>query len=215
MTNIVNKLKYLKKIQQIEQNIRGSSWAHTAKELLVEGYLGDREGEALFNLAKYGSGNGEIVEIGSWKGRSTIYLAKGSKEAKREKITAIDTFKGSSEHQSILEGRSTYDDFLDNIKNWKVDDYIDILKTSSEEASNNWKKPIRLLFIDGAHEYDMVKNDFLLWEPFLINNGIIAFHDVGSFDGPTRVIEEYIRNSNKFKTITQIGSIFIAIKINN
>jgi predicted O-methyltransferase YrrM len=61
-----------------------------AMEALSKRRLPDREARALFGLAYAGPGEGAIVEIGSFIGRSTIYLAKGAMAAGRERVTAID-----------------------------------------------------------------------------------------------------------------------------
>lgn len=66
----------------------------------VEGFLDPREGYLLCRLAAEGPGLGAIVEIGSYCGRSTAFLAAGSKSAGREKVIAIDHFHGSIEHQA-------------------------------------------------------------------------------------------------------------------
>ena len=65
----------------------------------AEGWLSDREGEILYNLAKNCKGKGVIVEIGSWEGKSTIWIGSGSKNGNKVKIYAIDPHTGSSEHQ--------------------------------------------------------------------------------------------------------------------
>jgi predicted O-methyltransferase YrrM len=62
----------------------------------VPGWLTDAEGELLFNLAKSCSGKGVIVEIGSWKGKSTIWMARGSQAGHGVKIYAIDPHEGDS-----------------------------------------------------------------------------------------------------------------------
>src|SRR5438445_13813483 len=60
----------------------------------IEGWLGPLEGYVLYRLARDGEGKGEIVEIGSWMGRSTAWLAAGSRAPGRERVHAIDTFDG-------------------------------------------------------------------------------------------------------------------------
>ncbi len=151
----------------------------------VEGWLTDKEGETLYNLAKNCKGNGVIVEIGSWKGKSTIWIASGSKSGNKVKVYAIDPHTGSSEHQKEGEKIYTFEEFKKNIKNAKVDDIVVPLVKTSEDAAKNFDEPIELIFIDGAHEYESVKLDFDLWFPKVINGGIMAFHDtLGYWEGP-------------------------------
>lgn len=52
---------------------------------------------------------------------------------------------------------------------------LHFIKKLSLSAAKNWKKPIEVLFIDGDH--NMAKDDFLAWEPYVVKNGIILFHD--------------------------------------
>lgn len=185
----------------------------------IDGWLLDTEAIALYLMALRGSGKGEIVEIGSFKGKSTYCLAKGAMVGRREKVTSVDTHQGSSEHQtgrfaSHLPPGGTEQTFRENMKNHGVDKYINVHVATSEKVAKKWKKPIRLLFIDGAHEYDMVEQDYALWEPFVVRNGLIAFHDsTGGFVGPTTVVNKELYGSDKFKNITTIGSMTIATKI--
>src|SRR5262245_1290122 len=90
----------------------------------IEGWLFDLEAYALYLLAAHGPGVGEIVEIGSYLGRSTAWLAAGTKGARREKVTAVDHFEGSAEHQAgarcqspvLAAENTTFPRFLANLK---------------------------------------------------------------------------------------------------
>ena len=70
----------------------------------IEGWLTDDEGELLFKLARACAGRGGIVEIGSWKGKSTIWLGRGSMAGNRAKVWAIDPHTGSDEHHQAFGG---------------------------------------------------------------------------------------------------------------
>jgi len=144
----------------------------------VEGWLTDAQGEFLYNAAKNCQGRGVIVEIGSWKGKSTIWLAKGSKAGSNVKIYAIDPHTGSSGHKKKRGEVWTFEEFKQNIKRANVEDIVVPVVKTSEDAERDWDgKPIELLWIDGEHEYEMVKLDFDLWSPYLVEGGTIAFHD--------------------------------------
>ncbi len=179
----------------------------------IQGWLSDTEGILLFKLAKNLNGRGVIVEIGSWKGKSTVWLAKGSKYGKRVKVYAIDPHKGSTEHKNKYGNVWTFPEFMKNIKKARVNDLIVPVIKSSIEAVKNWKKPIELLFIDGAHEEFAVNLDFKLWYPHLINGGIIAFHDTTTHCGPKKVVENKICKSNNFNKVALINSITYARKV--
>src|ERR1041385_9078450 len=90
----------------------------------VEGWLNEAEGRLLYRLARACSGKGVIVEIGSWKGKSTIQLANGSHDGRRIKIHAVDPHTGSPEHQSGTPGVWTFDEFQRNIKAAGVRDVV-------------------------------------------------------------------------------------------
>jgi len=82
----------------------------------IDGWLTENEGRLLYRLAKNCRGHGAIVEIGSWKGRSTVWLGKGSMRGSRTKIYAIDPHIGSSEHQEENGEVWTFEEFKQNIR---------------------------------------------------------------------------------------------------
>ncbi len=199
----------------------------------IDGWLGEDEGRFLYNTARAVKKGGLIVEIGSWKGKSTAWLGFGSKAGNRAKIYAIDPhktqfqtrrFSGSSEefyaydqhNEKIKPGtvsRSLHE-FKKNIKTAGVYDIIIPIVKTSEEACKKWKNrgKIAFLWIDGAHDFESVENDFLLWSPSLVDGGTIAFHDTIA-EGPRRVVEKYIFNSDKFRGAGFVGSIVFATKV--
>ncbi len=188
----------------------------------VEGWLTALEGYALFKLAEIGPGVGRIVEIGSFLGKSTCWLATGSQQASREKVAAVDHFSGSPEHQpgqgfeceAIVREGTTYNRFLDNIRSVGVEGYIDPIKASSEEAAGGWRDPIRLLFIDGDHSYEATRLDFSLWFPFVCSGGIVCFHDIGAWEGCTRYYNELVQSaSGEVHQLGRVGSIGIVQKV--
>ncbi len=183
----------------------------------VEGMLTEREGEFLYSLARNGPGEGVIVEIGSWKGKSTIWLAKGTQHANREQVYAIDHHQGSIEHREYFhEGYdSTESEFTHNIQLAGVEKWVVPLVMRSEKALEGWDIPVRFLWIDGDHEYESVKGDFLMWEPHLVDGGIIAFHDTVLWPGPQRVAEEYILRADRFLAVIFVDSITSARKVCN
>lgn len=170
----------------------------------VDGWLTYREGLFLFNSAKKCRSGAVIVEIGSWKGRSTICLAEGSKAGNQVKIFAIDPH---------IDG--TFDEFQKNIKNANADDVVIPIVKTSEEASKGWNLPVDLIFVDGSHEYELVKKDFELWFPEIKEGGIMAFHDSVGWRGPSRLVDEKIVSSENFKDVSFVDSILYAKKVNS
>ena len=181
----------------------------------IEGWLHPLEGYFLHLLAAEGPGVGEIVEIGSYLGRSTAFLASGSKNAKREKVHAVDHFRGSPENQAgqkseskvLKEEGTTFHQFQSNLQRLGLTDYAMPVVASSEEAVRGWSKPIRLLFIDGEHSYEASSRDFELWSPFVVLGGMICFHDIGPWPGVTRFYQELMQSTKQFKEQLTVQSI--------
>jgi MMP 1-O-methyltransferase len=179
----------------------------------IDGWLTPGEADLLYSLAKKTNGLGRIVEIGSWKGRSTICLATGAQEAGREKIIAIDPHLGSPEHQRQDPNINTLADFKNNITVAGLIEAVDLKVMTSKEAAASFTLPVEFCFIDGAHEYESVKEDYDLWFPKIINNGFIAFHDTISWPGPKKVVEENIFKSDKIKNAGFVDSISYGTKV--
>jgi predicted O-methyltransferase YrrM len=167
----------------------------------VQGFLIPLEGYALHLMAAEGPKEGAIVEVGSFMGLSTCWLASGSQRASREKVTAVDHFRGSPEHQPgaeipipELEGSgTTFERFKENIEGQGLGAYVEPIQASSEEACQGWSGSIRLLFIDGDHSYEESRKDFELWSPFVVEGGLIAFHDIGNAPGVTKFYKELLQ----------------------
>lgn len=174
----------------------------------IEGWLSEDEGEFLYKSAKKCIGRGVIVEIGPWKGKSTVYLANGSKASNKVKIYTIDPYVEE------YGGKLAFEEFKKNIKTANVEDVIEPLVKTSEEANKDWRKPIEFLWIDGDHSFPMVKLDFDLWSPYLIKGGTIAFHDAVS-GGPKKVVCDFVLKSDKFGNAGLIDTIFYAQRLDN
>ncbi len=179
----------------------------------VDGWLSDKEVIFLYSAAGKNDKTGTILEIGSWKGKSTICLALGLKNSNsREKVHAVDWHKGSKEHGSV----STEKEFKKNVKNAGVSDFVTPIIMKSEDAAKVWSKkkaPIRLLWIDGSHEYEDVKKDFVLWNKYVIEGGVVAFHDTFFWSGPKRVVDEFLFRGN-FRNIRFVDDVTYGEKTN-
>ena len=193
----------------------------------IEGWLTKKEGELLFDLAREVSSDGKIVEIGSWMGKSTIWLGKGSLRGHKAMVCSVDTHTGNKELYDLYKGREndfdffkdgkiwTYDIFLSNIKKAKIKSVVRPLVMTSEEATNVMKESlslVSLLFIDGDHEYEAVLKDYNLWSPLIQERGIITFHDV-SRRSVREVINEKIRDNEKWEILMRIDNLFVARKL--
>lgn len=179
----------------------------------IDGWVSDIEGELLYDLARNCKGDGVIVEIGSWKGKSTIWLGKGSKAGNKLKVYAIDPHTGSHEHKKESDKVWTFEEFKKNISKAQVEDVVVPIPKASEETAKNFNQTVELIFIDGAHDYDSAKLDFELWFPKVKDGGVMAFHDTIGWRGPTKVVRESVYNSKNFRNIGLVGSITYAEKV--
>ena len=181
----------------------------------IQGWLNDREGYGLLLLACNGPCHGAIVELGSFMGRSTAFLATGSQRSKRERVVAIDHFKGSPEHQpgashavpEIVAHGTTLHQFVANISALGLVDQVEAIIASAEEAVTTWKRPIRLLFMDADHSYETSKRDFESWSPFIVPGGVVCFHDINQWEGVTRFYSELLASTTEYREIAIIDSI--------
>ena len=112
----------------------------------VRGWLAPAEAEALFEAAKSCTGRGVIVEIGSWKGKSTICLARGSQAGACLAVYAIDRHTDRS-----------YEAFQRNITRAGVADRVHPIRSRSQDAADGFSEPVELLFVDGAHAEALVR----------------------------------------------------------
>ncbi|MGI8787920.1 MAG: class I SAM-dependent methyltransferase [Pyrinomonadaceae bacterium] len=175
----------------------------------IEGYLSPNEMRFLALLAAYPTAKGGVLEIGSFKGKSTFILAKAAALAGDEKIYAVDPLTAPSATDPDLRGAaSSFGDFQTNIKAHNVADRIEFHQTFSYELAKTWTRPLRFLWIDGDHTYKGTKLDFDGFAPHLADGGIIAMHDVlHEFDGGIRVFMEDILLSPNFGACGFCGSI--------
>jgi len=151
-------------------------------------------------LAACAPAAGAIVEIGSFKGKSTVALASVAAHYGLGPVVSIDPHNVPSLTDPILEGQSSsYDDFLETLRTARLERDVEVHRASSREVALGWNRPIRLLWIDGDHTYQGAKADFDLFSPHLAEGSIVAFHDtLHEFEGPIRVFVEDILGSDQF-----------------
>ena len=176
----------------------------------IDGWLSDAQGRALFEAAASTTGRGLIVEIGSWKGRSTTWLAMGARLAGR-RVYAIDPHRGSREDPAA----ATLDEFLDNLRRAQVADVVEPVVMTSEEAAAHIDGPVELLFIDGDHSDAGARRDAEQWLPRLVVGGTVMFHDVATaaYTGPRRVFQQLLCWDSGFDEIRRVGSMTVARRI--
>ena len=160
------------------------------------------EGQLLANLIS--QSEGLSVEIGSWIGISSVYLAKGLMARGGGQLHCIDPHSGSTLHRSSskLTKSMGLDDtealWRENMARAGIEHMVTLHRAKSEDVFPTWSYgPIGFLFIDGDHRYPAVSRDFIGWAPHLAEGATLVFHDT-DYVGPTRTIEEMVIPSGIF-----------------
>ncbi|MBI3302973.1 MAG: class I SAM-dependent methyltransferase [Deltaproteobacteria bacterium] len=174
-----------------------------ARSAQIDGFLFGREPVALLHLAHRMlarcPGKGAVVEIGSFRGKSTVLLAATAKRSQGV-VVCVDPFMGSPEHAALLAGSSTYPQFEENLRDFLTQGIVRPVRLPSDDAIAQVPevlvgRTVTFLFIDGLHTYEQVKRDFDNYFPLLADGGVVAFHDTaGSHPGSTRFVLEIARH---------------------
>lgn len=155
----------------------------------VRGFLDPEEGRVLFEQARLAPGRAPCLEIGSYCGKSTLYLGAGC--AERDAVLfAVDHHGGSEEHQpgeayfdpdlATSDGRGvdTLPIFRDTLRRAGLEQTVVPVVAPSAVAARAWATPLALVFIDGGHSMQAALTDWRCWAPQLMVGGILAIHDI-------------------------------------
>ena len=188
----------------------------------IKGFLSADEAAALYNRALEVSGQGPVLEIGSYCGKSTIYLGLACRRT-GSTVFALDHHRGSEEHQlgeffhdPDLYDRSegvmdTFRDFRQNISSAGLNDTVVPVVAGSDAAARHWQTALSMVFIDGGHSLDAALTDYRCWVPHLKRGGILAIHDL--FDDPHEggqapfAIYRMAQASGLFESLGQVDSL--------
>jgi hypothetical protein len=160
----------------------------------AKGFMPDDEGFALHEAGLDGGRVGPLLEIGSYCGKSAVYL--GSAAAERNTVVfTIDHHHGSEENQagwehhdeSVVDARTgrmdTLPFFRRTIEDAGLEGSVVAVIADSPTAGRFWATSLGLLFIDGGHADDVAMADYVTWSGFVAPGGVLAVHDV--FEDPT------------------------------
>jgi hypothetical protein len=154
--------------------------------------------------------DGCIVEIGSWRGKSAVAMALGLESRPLENRPLIYCVDPHRPFVGIYGGRFGAEDrkgFYETMLASGCAERVALINLPSGQVAESWREPIALLFIDGDHSYDGVRQDVAGWFPFLTANAVAAFDDALDINGgPYRVIAELI-GSGAFEPCGKAGKI--------
>ena len=188
----------------------------------IKGFLAGDEALALYRQALAASTAGPVLEIGSYCGKSTIYLGLACR-ANGATVFALDHHRGSEEHQQgeFFHDPDLYDprdaamdsfrEFRRNIHRAGLDDVVVPVVSSSEVAARQWQTPLAMVFIDGGHSLDAALTDYRCWTPHLRRHGVLAIHDI--FDDPfeggqaPRAVYRLALASGLFEPLARVASL--------
>lgn len=184
----------------------------------IEGWLTQEEAKGLHTIANSLPKNATVVEIGSWKGKSTFCIATGLKNGV---IHCIDPFNSAGEEGSkeIYEknqgAESLLSQFRRNLRSIPKSVQIKVHKGYSQDFVGAIPQ-IDFLFIDGDHSIDGCKYDFENYSHYVNINGLIAFHDFYPERkelGPTWVVENLVKHNSSFKFFCGYDSLQVFQKV--
>lgn len=153
------------------------------------GFMPADEGLALYAAATRAAPLGPIVEIGTYCGKSTVYLAAAAREHGTVVVT-VDHHRGSEEHQP---GWEYHDPRLVDPATGRIDTLPALRRTlyaagledtvvavvgRSDTVARVWSTPLAMVFIDGGHTEEAAHRDYEGWAPHVLPGGLLVIHDV-------------------------------------
>lgn len=188
----------------------------------IKGFLAEDEAQALYDHALAASRMGPLLEIGSYCGKSTIYLGLACQQ-NDSTVFALDHHRGSEEHQlgEFFHDPDLYDEnagqmdtfreFRKNIRDAGLNETVVPVVAGSEAAARHWQTALGMVFIDGGHSLDAALTDYRCWTPHLMRGGVLAIHDV--YPDPheggqaPNAIFQMARASGLFELIGRVSSL--------
>lgn len=182
----------------------------------IPGMISPQAGGELFSLCYMQSEKGDVVEIGSWQGKSTFYLGTAVKYSGNGSMIAIDHFNGNKGKEHLY--RVNKDDlsdlretFTDNMTRMGLTEIkLFDMKSARARAKLN-KHRIRFLFIDGDHSYEGVKGDIELFKDLLVPGALVVFDDYSKrgFPGVVKAVGEFCEGNERVSRTYKLGRTFI------
>lgn len=155
----------------------------------IKGFLAADEGQVLYQYCLDSIHLGPCLEVGSYCGKSTVYLGAAAKQ-QNSIVYAVDHHRGSEEHQlgeeyhdselydSQASLMDSFREFRKNIRAAKLEETVVPIVSPSHIASTHWATPLGMVFIDGGHSIEAALNDYRSWVAHIVPGGILAIHDI-------------------------------------
>ena len=202
------------------------------RALATKGFMPATEGDALWNAAvEAGTAvpNAPMLEVGSYCGRSTIWLGDAAERCATV-LFAVDHHRGSEENQAgwdhhdveVVDARigkmDTLPFFRAAIHDAELEDSVIAVVGKSPLVAATWTTPLSLLFIDGGHGEEPARLDYEGWTPHVAVGGTLAIHDVfpDPADGGRPPYEQIFRpalESGRFQMVSAIGSLRVLRRV--
>jgi SAM-dependent methyltransferase len=176
----------------------------------VEGWLTTAQARRLWDRAAAVKPPGQIVEIGSYRGRSTIVLASASPGT--VDVVAIDPHAGNDRGPqqwdgTAEEGQSDFDAFHANLRRVGLEDHVRHVRQFSGQAHGGVRGDVEVLFVDGAHRYTPARDDILRWGARVRPGGTMLVHDSFSSVGVTLALLTAIAIGTEYRYVGRSGSL--------
>ena len=178
----------------------------------VDGWMTDDQARRLFDAAASTRAGDRIVEIGSFRGRSTIVLASAAPDG--VEVVAIDPHAGNDRGPEEIEGfeDEAADDhqiFMANLAAAGVTERVRHLRTFSDTAHRDVAGEIAVLYVDGAHRFAPARADIRTWGARVCDGGTMLIHDSFSSVGVTLAILRELVVGGRFRYVGRARSLTV------
>lgn len=176
----------------------------------VPGWLTDVQARRLWDRAASLEAPAQVVEIGSYRGRSAVVLARAARGGVW--VTAIDPHAGNDRGPQQIEGtpdegQDDHEAFLANLDRAGMSEKVRHLRLPAHDALSEVKGKIDVLYVDGAHRYGPAKGDIARWGERVAPGGALLIHDSFSSIGVTLAILRLLVFGSSFEYAGRSGSL--------
>jgi methyltransferase family protein len=176
----------------------------------VEGWMTEAQARRLWERARLLRPGAQVVEIGSYRGRSAIVLARGAAEG--VEVIAIDPHAGNDRGPQQIdgtrdEGDADHQSFLANLERAQVAGQVRHVRAASQAALGAVAGPVELLYVDGAHRYEPARDDIARWGARVPAGGTMLIHDAFSSVGVTLALARLLLGSGRWRYVGRAGSL--------